>query len=272
MTDMAEMAEGWYTDPAPADPAMPTTMRYWDGKGWTARTRAANRKELAAWREAVAVERHRQAEQHAAYVETYVAEHGTVPPEVAAAASYTPRDVTPDGQLLAGWWQRFGAILVDGLIAGGLSVLFGWSFLHEVWAAYSTYVQLAVDAARTGAQPPAASGLLDAVTGPLVAFLVVSWVVKGVYGIGFLKAFSATPGKMLLWLEVRLRERPGPLPWGTVLARWFMQNLGSVVSVVPLVGLLGSVYSLLDDLWPLWDGQRQALHDKVARTNVVRTR
>jgi hypothetical protein len=45
-----------------------------------------------------------------------------------------------------------------------------------------------------------------------------------------------------------------------------------VVSLVPLVGLLGSVYSLLDDLWPLWDGRRQALHDKVARTNVVRTR
>jgi len=57
-----------------------------------------------------------------------------------------------------------------------------------------------------------------------------------------------------------------------VLARWFMQYLGGLVAVVPLVGLLGSVYSLLDDLWPLWDGQRQALHDKVARTNVVRTR
>jgi uncharacterized RDD family membrane protein YckC len=71
---------------------------------------------------------------------------------------------------------------------------------------------------------------------------------------------------------VRLRARPGPLPWGTVLARWVMQNLGSAVVVVPLLGPLGWVYSLLDDLWPLWDGQRQALHDKVARTNVVRTR
>jgi len=57
-----------------------------------------------------------------------------------------------------------------------------------------------------------------------------------------------------------------------VLTRWLMQNLGSAVAVVPLVGLLGWVYSLLDDLWPLWDGQRQALHDKAARTNVVRTR
>jgi len=272
MTEMTEMVEGWYTDPAPANPGMPTTMRYWDGKGWTARTRPASRKEMAAWRESVATERLRRAEEHAAYVESYVAEHGVVPPEVAAAATYTPRDVTPDGQLLAGWGQRFGAILVDGLLTGGLSVLLGWSFLQKVGAAYATYVQLAVEAARTGAQPPSTSVLLAGVTGPLVGFLLVSWVVKGVYGIGFLKAFSATPGKMLLRLEVRLRERPGPLPWGTVLARWFMQNLGGVVSLVPLVGLLGSVYSLLDDLWPLWDGKRQALHDKVARTNVVRTR
>ena len=272
MTDTTELAEGWYTDPAPANPGMPTTMRYWDGKGWTVRTRPASRKELAAWREAVAAERRRQAEEHAAYVDSYVAEHGVVPPEVAAAATYTPRDVTPDGQLLAGWGQRFVAILVDGLLTGALSVLFGWSFLQKVGAAYTMYIQLAVDAARTGAQPPDAGLLVSGVTGPLVAFAVVSWVVKGVYGIGFLKAFSATPGKMLLRLEVRLRERPGPLPWGTVLARWFMQNLGGAVAVVPLVGLLGWVYSLLDDLWPLWDGQRQALHDKVARTNVVRTR
>ena len=180
--------------------------------------------------------------------------------------------MTPDGQLLAGWGQRFLAILVDGLITGALSVLFGWSFLQKVGAAYTAYVQQAVDAARDGAQPPDPALLLSGVTGPLVAFAMVSWVVRGVYGIGFLKAFNATPGKMLLGLEVRLRERPGPLPWGTVLARWFTQNLGGAVSVVPLLGLLGWVYSLLDDLWPLWDGRRQALHDKVARTNVVRSR
>jgi uncharacterized RDD family membrane protein YckC len=32
-----------------------------------------------------------------------------------------------------------------------------------------------------------------------------------------------------------------------------------------LFGLLG----LLNDLWPLWDDKKQALHDKVAATNVV---
>ena len=30
-----------------------------------------------------------------------------------------------------------------------------------------------------------------------------------------------------------------------------------------------SVLTLIDYLWPLWDDKRQALHDKVAKTQVV---
>ena len=30
-----------------------------------------------------------------------------------------------------------------------------------------------------------------------------------------------------------------------------------------------SVANLLDVLWPLWDGKKQAIHDKVVGTNVV---
>jgi uncharacterized RDD family membrane protein YckC len=67
-----------------------------------------------------------------------------------------------------------------------------------------------------------------------------------------------------------LRERPGPLSWGTVLLRWVTQNIAGVFAVVPVVGTLASVYPLLDALWPLWDSRKQALHDKAARTNVVR--
>jgi uncharacterized RDD family membrane protein YckC len=57
-----------------------------------------------------------------------------------------------------------------------------------------------------------------------------------------------------------------------VLVRWATQNLATFLAFVPLVGFVAWVFSILDDLWPLWDGKRQALHDKAARTNVVRTR
>ena len=42
-----------------------------------------------------------------------------------------------------------------------------------------------------------------------------------------------------------------------------LQWLGQAESFVQAVG---------SGAWPLWDPQRQALHDKVARTNVVRVR
>ena len=98
------------------------------------------------------------------------------------------------------------------------------------------------------------------------------WLVNFVYSVGFLKAVQGTPGKLITGLRVRLRERPGSLPWATVLLRWLVQNAGSIVAVVPLVGSAGSLFSLLDSLWPLWDDKNQALHDKAARTNVVRVR
>jgi uncharacterized RDD family membrane protein YckC len=57
-----------------------------------------------------------------------------------------------------------------------------------------------------------------------------------------------------------------------VLLRWLVQNIASLLSVVPFVGSFAGLFPLLDGLWPLWDDKRQALHDKAARTNVVRVR
>jgi uncharacterized RDD family membrane protein YckC len=39
--------------------------------------------------------------------------------------------------------------------------------------------------------------------------------------------------------------------------------------VLATATLLTGSYWLLDNLWPLWDRKRQALHDKAAGTNVV---
>ena len=43
----------------------------------------------------------------------------------------------------------------------------------------------------------------------------------------------------------------------------------SLVSLVPILSLLGSVLLLVNYLWPLWDDKRQTLNDKIAATNVV---
>jgi uncharacterized RDD family membrane protein YckC len=57
-----------------------------------------------------------------------------------------------------------------------------------------------------------------------------------------------------------------------VLLRWLGQFGIRVIGLVPLVGSVTGLYLLLDYLWPLWDDKSQAIHDKIAKTNVVRIR
>ena len=54
-----------------------------------------------------------------------------------------------------------------------------------------------------------------------------------------------------------------------VLKRTGVKEGGEIFGLVPVLGSLGSLFSLTDDLWPLWDDKKQAIHDKVATTNVV---
>jgi uncharacterized RDD family membrane protein YckC len=42
-----------------------------------------------------------------------------------------------------------------------------------------------------------------------------------------------------------------------------------VTSSIQVLSAVVSMLSLLDYLWPLWDSKRQALHDKIADTQVV---
>ena len=47
------------------------------------------------------------------------------------------------------------------------------------------------------------------------------------------------------------------MPLGTVLLRWLGQYGVGVLGLVPFVGCLSFVYSLLDYLWPLWDDKNR---------------
>jgi uncharacterized RDD family membrane protein YckC len=105
---------------------------------------------------------------------------------------------------------------------------------------------------------------------PLAFIVGIQLLVGFCYHVGFLMWKQATPGKLMLGMRVRLRECPGPMPLGTVLLRWLSQFGVGILGLVPVVGSLAGVYTLLDYLWPLWDDKKQAIHDKVAKTNVVR--
>jgi uncharacterized RDD family membrane protein YckC len=257
---MGEKA-GWYRDPAPANPGQPTTLRWWDGQSWTAQVKAAPKQLRQQWQAEAAAQRAAWAAEQAQHPRATA----TMTAPGAAVAWQGTRDLTPDGQRLAGWGRRVAAYLVDQVILSVLCLVVGWHFLHQVMTVTSTWAQqqqeVATSVGTASAQPDPAT--MHAIVTSMLDYVAVGIAVQVVYGIGFLKAFSATPGKMMLGMEVRRRDAPGTLSWGTVLVRWLVQSL---------IGVLFGIGSLLDALWPLWDGKRQALHDKAAGTNVVLTR
>jgi uncharacterized RDD family membrane protein YckC len=273
---------GWYRDPAPPNPTSPSTLRFWDGTQWTAQVKPAPKRQRLAWeaedaelRRAYAVE---QAELRAQQLISQVAHQQAGGVKVAAPTVVVEvsRDFTPDGERLAGWGRRFSAVLIDRIFLDILWIAFGWHFLSGMTHSYLGYVDHLVQLQRSGvALPPSeqmGTELISAIWPSLMGFLLVMLVVDFVYVVGFLKGFQATPGKLMLGMQVRRRDRPGPLSWGTVLMRWMFQAGYLILTLVPVLGFLASVYWLLDNLWPLWDGKRQALHDKTAGTNVVMLR
>ena len=175
---------------------------------------------------------------------------------------------TPDGQPLAGYLQRVGAYLIDGVIQGVITlVLGGWLLFRSMQPIWDEFRR----AAETG-DTSTLNGLNPATSfdyGYLVAFVLVALVIQVAYAVVFLTRTGATPGKAALGISVRLRERPGVLSVGDAFKRIALPAAFGLLGNVPVVGALFSVGYLLDLLWPAWDDKRQALHDKVAATNVV---
>nr|WP_272917524.1 RDD family protein [Nocardioides flavescens] len=174
---------------------------------------------------------------------------------------------------MAGWWQRVGAYVIDAVLLGVVSTLLTLPWWREVVDVYRDWFDDVVRAAEAGRESTVDAGSLQRqIAGPLAIITAISLAVSFLYQVGFLMWRQATPGKLALGLRVRLRERPGRMGFGTVALRWLAQFGVGIVNLVPLVGTLVGLYSILDLLWPLWDSKKQAIHDKVAKTNVVRTR
>ncbi len=70
-----------------------------------------------------------------------------------------------------------------------------------------------------------------------------------------------TFGKQLMGIRV-VRESGEPITRGNAFLR---EGVGRLLLLWPTGGL----YALVDCGWPLWDGGRQCLHDKVSETRVV---
>ena len=105
----------------------------------------------------------------------------------------------------------------------------------------------------------------DSVVSSALLISLVSLTVGFLYTVPQNAIWNRTIGKRILGIRIRPRPRDGVLGWGKATVRWGAWTVFSLVlSGIPLI---------IDCLWPLWDKPwRQALHDKAARTIVVRAR
>jgi uncharacterized RDD family membrane protein YckC len=196
-------------------------------------------------------------------------------PHVHMQQSYLVGPTTPDGVPLSGWWRRVGAFLIDSVL---VSIVVSTLTLPQQIAMQIRMNDLMVDLEQETA-PEAMpdfgtfAGEIWAAMQPLVVWsAIATFLAWALYSSLMLRWKGATLGKMAAGIAVRLRDQPGQLPWSAIYARVFVQFGVGLTAVVPLVYLALSWFPLLDSLWPLWDQKRQALHDKAARTNVVRVR
>jgi uncharacterized RDD family membrane protein YckC len=167
--------------------------------------------------------------------------------------------------LLASPWRRLGAYLIDLLIlapvlaiASALVVL-PRLFDDPLWDRLGSSQRLT---------PEQAQELVRHMEARLfVPFLLVSLggaVLMGIYTVTLTHLRGQTVGKMAVGIKVVLFA-DGSLPgWGPAITRW---GLPAVAGLLPWVGGLGV---LLIYLWMLWDPNRQGLHDKLAKTVVIR--
>jgi uncharacterized RDD family membrane protein YckC len=185
--------------------------------------------------------------------------HGPAP----AAPPYGSYAPVPGDPTLAEFWQRIVARLLDGVVVSViLSPLMIWYF---AW-----YFGHAPDLTPTDPNDPAAVHHLLVtelrLMGVSLLFGAAVAVVTFFYDWFQHTRWGQTVGKRVVKTKVVMVADRSPVTGGAAAAR------AGMYALVPQIPLAGSLYGLLDSLWLLWDKpNRQCLHDKVARTVVIKT-
>lgn len=148
----------------------------------------------------------------------------------------------------AGFWVRFGARLIDGLI-----------FTIPILIIAAILIPNLIRA-RGQVPNPADSAVLGF---GIITLFLVSFLATGCYEVLMLKYRSATLGKLACGLKV-IRADGGSLSWGVCFGRFFMWNV--VTAGIPYLNI---VLMLVSGIMLGVDAEKRALHDRVCDTRVV---
>lgn len=252
---------GWYDDPR--DDSL---LRYWDGVVWT--DHVANKRPTPAAEPISEPAAGASGEQWAAYRAQQSARRDSSRPEGTRGARGS-RGVSPgDGAPLSGWWRRVLAMVIDVLLVGLISMPLTWTRAMRSSEALSSYGDALISAATSGAAAPQPPQQL------LVDIAVISLVQTALYVVleaALLARSGVTPGRRVAGIRVRPVGLDEPVPFVVGVRRSLVKNVSNLLGGVPLLSTFALGFQIADYLWPLRDRGRQALHDKAAGTQVVRS-
>lgn len=146
--------------------------------------------------------------------------------------SSTEMETFESQQEYVGFWARFGASMIDVLIIMAIT----FPLLHSIYGSYYWEAEEFI------------KGVPDFIISYLFPFVatILFWIYK-----------SATPGKMALKVKI-VDAKTGNKP---TTQQSIIRYIGYYISLLPL----GLGY-----LWVAWDSKKQAWHDKMAGTVVIR--
>jgi len=156
------------------------------------------------------------------------------PPEYIAPPAY------------AGFWIRVLASIIDSLVLVPLYIPLAIRMVDRMHITSSTSFS-SIDFTQVSSE--------------VIGWALVLQFVRYAYELVMIGQWNATVGKFAVGIRVRQMDG-SPATWREAALRPLLELV---------IGVLGiTVASLVDDLWLLWDKQKQTLHDKVASTIVVK--
>jgi uncharacterized RDD family membrane protein YckC len=155
----------------------------------------------------------------------------------------------------AGFWARFAALLIDGLIVAlfqipAYIVLFSGP-KRDTTCTVNDNGNIDLGGGTSICRVPTSG------TWALFAILLIAAVVASVLYFGILDGNGQTLGKRALSIRVVDKTTGGAIGTGRGIGRYFAHILSALVCY-------------LGYLWMLWDPERQCWHDKIVNDYVVR--
>ena len=142
----------------------------------------------------------------------------------------------------AGFWIRFVARVIDGIILGIVTTLLRAPLFLALGIRGSAILN-----------PMVVPGLI----GAFLLSLVINTAVGVAYEAYFVSTRGATPGKMALGLKIVRATGDAGIPPSLAIARYFAQILSSIILAIGYI-------------MAAFDPQKRALHDRLCETRVIR--